>query len=183
MRVRATVILMRRYRQWFSQWGNCTDSPEANEWAACSDLWLTESNELCKTQVYRYSADADFFNYTTGFQLPMEAGTAYYEYQIPIIEQQLVKAGVRMAHVLNQMYDGLSPQTWCADTDGQRSQKLSTVMIVVIVGSVLLLISISVIAAVFIWRRKRAGGTDSSGKSEELLPDSEHGPTPFARLE
>jgi len=64
----------------------------------CSDEWAMESVSLACAYSY---VDADGVTHIgNGFDL----GTDYYQRNLPIIEMQLAKAGVRMAHVMNSVF-------------------------------------------------------------------------------
>lgn len=58
----------------------------------CPDDWITESN--------RINCDAVWKDFTYG----MEAGTTYYEANKEVVELQLLRAGARIAAVLNQIF-------------------------------------------------------------------------------
>jgi len=77
------------------QWVKCADS---NPIGACSDEWAVESIEdAC---AYSYVEADGKTHIESGFDLE----DPYYARNMPIIEMQLAKAGVRMAHVVNSLF-------------------------------------------------------------------------------
>jgi len=81
------------------QWAACSTKP----YAACSDIWAAETAlDAC---TYSY-VDADGqTRLTRGFVL----GDAYYRRNIPIVELQLAKSSVRLATVLNAVFNAAKP--------------------------------------------------------------------------
>lgn len=76
-------------------WRACPSSDQP--YGACSSVWAQESIELACSYAYVDETGARIRN---GFDL----GEAYYESRIPVIEQQMIKGGVRLANVLNQIF-------------------------------------------------------------------------------
>jgi len=78
-----------------AQWADCQTPIPSN---ACSIEWAEESiGAACD---YAYVEADGKTHIATGFNL----GDDYYNRNLPVVEVQLAKAGVRMAHVLNTLF-------------------------------------------------------------------------------
>lgn len=80
-----------------SQWRSCpaTDSPPAS---ACSQTWAGESIEYACSTAY---VDQNGDKIQNGFTL----ADAYYQFALPVAELQIAKGGVRLANVINAIFD------------------------------------------------------------------------------
>jgi len=79
-----------------ASWVACSDNSEPYE--ACTQEWANESIKLaCQ---YSYVQDDGKTHIKNGFDLE----DPYYNRNIPIVESQLMKGGVRLANILNQMF-------------------------------------------------------------------------------
>ena len=82
-------------------WNQMVESEDANIFssvkalnvAVCPILWATASNKLNCEHVYK--------NFHTGQQCSGE----YYKENLPVVEQQIAKAGRTIANVLNTIFD------------------------------------------------------------------------------
>jgi S1/P1 Nuclease len=74
---------------------------KANVWAEGNETsWCMESYRIAKNMIYKnYAPGPDDFT-------QMNPGNAYYQQMRPIVEEQLKKAGVRLAKFLNQLLGG-----------------------------------------------------------------------------
>jgi len=87
-------------------WESCNGSSSSSSssvseddvYLPCSDQWAQESIELACSNAY---VEADGVTaIKNGFNLQID----YYQRNIPIIDFQIAKAGVRLAYVLNQVF-------------------------------------------------------------------------------
>jgi hypothetical protein len=76
---------------------------QRQEWTSVIDpgAWATESHRLAEDHAYRTPSGAEI---TSGDAL----GEDYYNDTIPIVDEQLTKAGLRLAVMLNAVYDAPS---------------------------------------------------------------------------
>lgn len=111
-----TDILTKRIHDDF---GGSHDSYEAfllhqirGEWAADAQAWVacTDANKICSADWGSESValacsvaynDVDGTRLSTGFQIR----DPYYHRAAPVVDTQIAKAGVRMAHVLNTVFE------------------------------------------------------------------------------
>ena len=105
----ALVERAQQYEHEWLKWTSCAHSLIDDPWHACTDVWIGESNRLCMSNVYRYNATGPSFNYTTGFVI--DDSSHYYEFNIPVVEYQIVRAGVRLANVLNRIFEAVTHTT------------------------------------------------------------------------
>ena len=98
----ALVRRAQDYRPQWAEWVSCEGTVVRDPWRACTDVWITESNRLCMSHVYRYNATGPSFNATTGFAI--DDSTGYAAFNLPIVEHQIIRAGVRLAEVLNRVF-------------------------------------------------------------------------------
>ncbi len=67
--------------------------------------WVEESNDIAMTLVYR-ALPAEFSCFRRTHRDALAIDQAYYSQAAPVIEVQLRKAGVRLARVLNEAFEG-----------------------------------------------------------------------------
>jgi hypothetical protein len=73
-------------------------------WAGGSiEAWMRESNALARTIAY---GSIPGFDCSSKFLQPVEIGPGYYAAAAPSVEQQIEKAGVRLAALLNEALSG-----------------------------------------------------------------------------
>jgi len=77
------------------EWVQCADS---NPIGACSDEWAEDTLSFACDYAYVQA------NGKTHITTPFTLADDYYERNLPIIEMQLAKAGVRMANVINNLF-------------------------------------------------------------------------------
>ena len=148
-----------RYAGSFEQWTTCpASSTSPLVYGACPDVWLSESNLLCMAVVYRYNATGPVFNYTTGFNIT--ADTGYYQWALPTVELQLIKAGVRMANVLNHILGQMTPPP-AADGDDSGSSSLA------IIAGVVVALLVVVCAAALVWYGRWKGWWCAGGSAAD----------------
>jgi hypothetical protein len=81
------------------QWENCSAAYK-DPYDACSAQWGEESVKLACSNSY---VEADGVTHiANGFNL----GDPYYKRNLPVVESQIMKGGVRLANVLNTMWPG-----------------------------------------------------------------------------
>jgi hypothetical protein len=78
-----------------AQWQNCVSS---SPYQACSQDWANESVKLACSNSY---VEADG---VTHIQQNFNLSDSYYHRNIPVVETQIMKGGVRLAYVLNNMF-------------------------------------------------------------------------------
>lgn len=94
------------YMQYLSTQINTTWAGDQAKWVscqsgelACSDEWAVQTLDFACSNAY---VEADGKTHiTSGFNL----GDPYYDRNYPVVDLQLAKAGVRMAHVLNKLFE------------------------------------------------------------------------------
>jgi len=78
-----------------SSWMSCR---VPGQYSACSSEWAVESIKLACTNAY---VDVDG---KTHLKTPFSLGIPYLNRQYPVFEQQIAKAGIRMANVINHIF-------------------------------------------------------------------------------
>ena len=86
-----------KYAQNVSDWIECSDSDES-KYLACSTKWIAEDSQLNCDLVYR-----DENNQPMTPSKIFELGLIYYSTRLPILEQRLIQAGLRLGAVINQI--------------------------------------------------------------------------------
>jgi len=80
-------------------WRRCSDGAAFASFASCPDEWADESAHLACDYAY-VEADGK-----TPISNNFDLGRDYYDRNIEVVQIQLAKAGVRMANVLNNLYN------------------------------------------------------------------------------
>lgn len=91
-----------KYAVNISEWSQCTGSDES-KYLSCADKWISEDSKINCDLVYRDEQNQPM-NPSKQFQL----GAMYYSSRLPIVEQRLIQAGVRLANVINQIAEANS---------------------------------------------------------------------------
>ena len=93
------------YAKNISDWTQCPSSDESR-YLACSTSWISEDATLNCQFVYR---DED--NQKISQSKPFNLGQIYYSTRMPILEQRLIQAGVRLATVINKIVQSTDDDT------------------------------------------------------------------------
>jgi len=91
-----------------SDWLVCSNPAEPNK--ACSIEWAQNSVQLACQYAY---TDQDGNQIEDGFDLE----DPYYDFALPIVEQQIAKGGVRMANVINSLFAQASMAKYTVDPE------------------------------------------------------------------
>jgi hypothetical protein len=87
-----------RWRAYAQSLADTQDAAESARWSASLDshVWADESLALSKQPLFAVKRDASL-------------GDPYYEEAIPIVEQRLAQSGIRLAALLNSIFDPARP--------------------------------------------------------------------------
>ena len=87
-----------RWRSYAQSLADTQDAAESARWSASLDphVWADESLELSKQPLFAVQQDASL-------------GDAYYEKAMPVVEQRLEQSGIRLAALLNSIFDPAPP--------------------------------------------------------------------------
>lgn len=124
------------YAQNISDWTNCSSSDESR-FLACSTIWIQEDAKINCETVYR-DENGGQITPSTGFDLSEK----YYNTRMPIVEQQLIKAGVRLATVINKIVQSTAHNK---KHDKTYSTPMLLMLILVIQSTLILILLIYII--------------------------------------
>ncbi|CAF1066117.1 unnamed protein product, partial [Didymodactylos carnosus] len=122
-----------KYADNITQWSTCPTSDQS-QFSACSTTWIQEDNDLNCNTVY-IDEDGNHLNNLTKFHL----NNVYFNRVLPIMEQRLIQAGVRLGKMLILIEDYVRTHKY-ADKTRLCGGTIALIIILVLEGIIALLI-------------------------------------------